>query len=138
MRGTVRVGFGIAVLFAAGVIVVAMFGNHDSWFVRAAGANAVHCLTEAPCARIDAGGTIVNAAPPPLTAASRCAKRSAWEEVPRLGIGKIVVICRDGGRAYLYHLGKLRRDVGGNEQWMACADPACTRELPDLVKLMRL
>lgn len=132
MQGTVRVGFGIAALFAAGVIVVAMFGNHQSWFVRAAQANAVRCLTEAPCARIESGG--VKAAPAPLAAASPCAKPENWQPVD--SVGKIVVICRDGTKAYLYHLGKLRGEAGGNEQWMACAEPTCQHEIPDLIKLM--
>ena len=130
MRGSVGVGFGIAALFAAGVVVVALFGNHQSWFVRAAEENAVRCLTASPCPRIDVAGKVVMNAPPPLTAASACAKPNAWQEVKAISNGptKIVLTCTDG-KAYLYHMGKLAGRAAGGEQWAACAEATCAGEI---------
>lgn len=129
MNSSVRLGFGIAALFAAGVIVVALFGNHQSWFVRAARDNAVRCLTVSPCPRLDAYGTVVMNAPPPLTAANRCAKPQAWAEVKAASNGptRIVVTCIDR-QAYLYHMGKLAGRNAGNEQWAACKEADCRVE----------
>jgi hypothetical protein len=128
MNGSIRLGFGIAVLFAAGVFAVSIFGKHDDWFLRAARANAVRCLTKMPCTRIDAKGATVNDAPPPLSPASACAKPENWQDAKAVTGGKPVfaVICRDGGKTYLYHLGRF--EGGGEEQWLVCATPGCVRE----------
>ncbi len=129
MRGSIGVGFGIAALFAAGVVAVALFGDHQSWFVRAAKANAARCLTVSPCSRLVANGKVMTKAPPPLIAASPCAKPVAWTEVTAISSGptKIVLTCSDGA-AYLYHMGTLAGREAGGEQWIACKDASCRAE----------
>ncbi len=136
MNNSVRLGFGIAALFAVGVFVVSVFGNHQSWFVRAAQANAVQCMTASSCPRIDAKGAITNARPP-LSPTSPCAKPHAWTEVKAVSNGqtRLVLTCTDG-RAFLYHMGRLAGPVGGTEQWMACAEPQCGGEITVLAKAM--
>lgn len=133
MRDTLALGFGIAVLFAAGVFAVSVFGRHDDWFLRAARANAVHCLTKGPCTRIDRKGAILKDVPPPLSPASACAKPENWSDA-KAAQGKplFAVVCRDGGKTYLYHLGRF--GGGGDEQWMVCATATCGKEVSDLIK----
>jgi len=129
MRGSVGVGFGIAALFATGVVAVTLFGDHQSWFVRAAQGNAARCLTASPCPRLEAAGKVVMNAPPPLSAASPCAKPGAWDEVKAVSNGqtRIVLTCIDG-KAYLYHMGRLAGREAGREQWAKCADATCRAE----------
>lgn len=127
MKGSVRLGLWIAVLFAGGVIAVNLFGSHESWFVRAAQDNAVRCLTETPCARMEAGGAITAKAKPPLGRDSLCAKQKNWKQLEGVSNGQtsIVLTCTDG-RTYLYHFGALRtRKNSGPEQWVICADTTC-------------
>jgi hypothetical protein len=128
MSGSVRLGFGIAALFAVGVFVVWVFGNHDSWFVRAARSNAARCLTQTSCTRVDARGAIETAAPLPLPKASRCAKPENWHDRKAAGMVRITITCSDG-RSYLYHMGKIARAEAGAEQWAACAEPDCAAEI---------
>jgi hypothetical protein len=131
MHGSVRLGFGIAALLAAGVFVVKVFGNHESWFVRAAQSNAVRCLTQSSCPRLDMTGAAVTVRPP-LTKDSRCAKPKAWAEMKALSNGqtKVVVLCVDGNQPYLYHMGRLSGGEAGAEQWMACRTAGCSAEIP--------
>jgi hypothetical protein len=131
MGGSVRLGFGIAALFAAGVVAVSVFGNHDSWFLRAAKDNAVRCLTASACPRLDTTGEVALTAHPPLTKDSRCAKPKGWAEVKAASNGqtKIVVLCTDGSQAYLYHMGRLTGGEAGQEQWLACRTAGCPAEL---------
>ena len=131
MRGSVRLGMGIAALFAAGVLVVRLFGGHtESYFVRAAQENAVRCLTgHAPCLRLD--DAAVRKVPPPLTAASACANPNAWKEVRAVSNGQsqIMVSCTEGARTFFYHMGRLARAEAGNEQWAACDGADCSAEI---------
>lgn len=128
MTNSVRLGFGIAALFAAGVFAVSLFGHHDDWFLRAARDGAVRCLTKSPCVRIDSGGVVVPSAPPPLAAASRCARPGNWRVVEGDTPLKLLVTCTDG-KTYLYHMGKIADPKAGAEQWMACAGTGCVREI---------
>jgi hypothetical protein len=133
MQGGARLGWGIAALLAAGVLVFYLTGGHsEGWFLRAARENAVRCLTKAPCTRMTARGVIVPAAPP-LSAASRCARPDAWKPVRAVaGVRtRIVLRCSDG-QAYLYHMGTLPGRNAGNAQWMACAQPSCGGEVKRL------
>ena len=125
MRGSVRLGMGIAALFAVGVLGIGLFGG-QSYFVRAAQERAVRCLTGSACPRLDAKGE-----PEPLTATSPCAKPNAWKEVRAVSNGQsgIVVTCSDRGKAYLYHMGKLARPDAGNEQWVVCDGSECSAEI---------
>jgi len=129
---------GIAALFAVGVVAVALFGDHQSWFVRAAQGNAARCLTASPCVRIDAHGAIVKNAPPPLPKDSRCAKPKAWAELKAVSNGqtKIVVLCVDGNQPYLYHMGRLSGGEAGAEQWLACRTAGCSAEIALLKERM--
>ncbi|GAA0556635.1 hypothetical protein [Rhizomicrobium electricum] len=137
MHGSVRLGFGIAALLAAGVFVVKVFGNHESWFVRAAQANAVRCLTQSSCPRLDNTGAAVDVRPP-LAKDSRCAKTKAWAEVKAVSNGqtKIVLLCTEGNQPYLYHMGRLSGGEAGSEQWLACRTAGCSAELTLLKQRM--
>jgi hypothetical protein len=137
MHGSIRLGFGIAALLAAGVFVVKVFGNHESWFVRAAQANAVRCLTEASCPRLDNTGAAVTVRAP-LTRDSRCAKTNGWAEVKAVSNGqtRIVLLCVDGNQPYLYHMGRLSGGDAGAEQWLACRTAGCSAEIPLLKRRM--
>jgi hypothetical protein len=137
MQNSIRLGFGIAALFAAGVFVVSVFGNHDSWFVRAAKDNAVRCLTASVCPRLDTTGAVVTTRPP-LANDSRCAKPKGWAEVKAASNGqtKIVVICADGNQSYLYHMGRLTGSDAGAEQWLACRTSGCSAEIALLKQRM--
>ncbi len=129
MQASTRLGFGIAALFAAGVFVVYLFGDHSSWFTRAAQGNAVRCMTEQACPRLTLQGPIVTSATPPLTTSSRCAKAQNWHEVKGVpnALTRLTVTCSDGD-TYLYHMGKLANPAAANEQWMVCAEPDCKAE----------
>ena len=133
MTASARLGFGIAALFAAGVVVVAVFGRHDSWFARAASANAVRCLAETPCPMIDANGSVTTAAPP-LKRESVCASVGGWHDVP-LGTGRVAVTCTDT-KTYLYHMGRLNGPDAGAEQWTTCGDSTCAAEIAYLKQRM--
>ena len=134
MKASFSFGFGIAALFAAGVFVVSVFGNHEYWFVRAARENAVRCLTGASCPRLDNTGAIVTMKPP-LNKDSRCAKPGAWAEVKAASNGqtRIVILCADGVQPYLYHMGRLNGGGASQEQWLACRTADCSAEI-DLLR----
>jgi hypothetical protein len=134
MTRSAGLGFGIAALFAAGVVAVSVFGRHDSWFARAAADNAARCLTAVSCPMIDGNGAVAKA-PPPLTAASACAQARAWHDVP-VGPGRIIIRCADRGRSYLYHMGRLTGSGAGVEQWTACGDSGCAAEITYLKQRM--
>ena len=130
MRGSVRLGMGIAALFAIGVLGIGLFGGHsESYFVRAAQESAVRCLTGSACPRLDAKGVAI--APAPLTAASPCAKPNAWKEVRAVSNGQtqIMVSCTEGARTFFYHMGKLARADAGAEQWAVCEGSECSAEI---------
>lgn len=130
MQASTRLGFGIAVLFAAGVLAFSFFGTrHESWFVRAAQDNAVRCLTTATCTALSAQGAITAKARPPLTSASTCAKRENWQQLKAVSNGqtRIVLTCTDGS-TWLYHMGTLSGRNAGNEQWMRCGEATCGAE----------
>jgi hypothetical protein len=124
-------GLGIAAVFAVGVLSLQLFGGHtESYFVRAAQESAVRCLTgQAPCLRLD--GAAVRKAPAPLTAASACAKPTAWKDVRAVSNGQsqIMVSCTEGARTFFYHMGRLARAEAGNEQWAACDGADCSTEV---------
>lgn len=127
MQGPARFGFGIAALFAAGVAAVYLFGDHESWFVRAARDNAVRCLTQSPCAEVIDANIVRFAVKPPLGAGSLCAKGENWKPLGKAPGGPILLSCTDG-RAYLYHMGKLTGREAGNEQWTVCGEASCKAE----------
>jgi len=131
MRSSVRLGMGIAAVFAAGVLGVRLFGGHnESYFVRAAQESAVRCLTgQAPCLRLD--GATARKADAPLTAASACARPNGWKEVRAVSNGQsqIMISCTEGARTFFYHMGRLARTEAGNEQWAVCDGADCSAEV---------
>ncbi len=133
MQGSVRTGFIIAALVAAGFLAFSVFGTrHESWFVRAAQQNAVRCLTQSPCPRFTAQGSVLPKAPP-LASGSPCAQRAAWRQLKSDSNGQtsIVLTCTDGS-TYLYHMGVLAGRKAGNEQWMRCSGAVCAAEVAQL------
>jgi hypothetical protein len=131
VKGSTRLGFGIASLFAGGVIAFSLFSDkHESWFVRAAQDGAIRCLTGTACTQMDAAGAVTAKAKPPLGTDSVCAERKGWKELQGVSNGQtsIVVTCTEG-RTFLYHFGALKnRKDAGPEQWMACAEASCRDE----------
>lgn len=122
MRGSLGLGFGIAVVFAASVFLLSLFGKQDSWMEQAAKEAAVRCLTKGPCARLEAKGVRLPEKPP-LTANSHCASRRHWQA---LASGHALLATCTDKETYLYHMGHYPN--GGQEQWMICAKPDCGQE----------
>lgn len=125
MRASTGLGFAIAALLACLVLGFSVFGDrHEDWLVRAAQSEAVRCLSDAACPRMDARGEVVRGVPPKGV----CAKASRWHAV--LDAKKrpmpFVVTCTDGA-SYLFHMGKFRD--GGQAQWMICAEDTCAKEV---------
>jgi len=125
MRASTGLGFAIAALLACGVLGFSVFGDrHEDWMVRAAQSEAVRCLTNSSCTRIDAAGAVVRGAPPK----GACSKPSQWHAVldAKKRVVPFVVICTDGA-AYLFHMGKFRD--AGQAQAMVCAEASCRAEV---------
>lgn len=129
MQKSIRLGFGIAVLFAAGVVAVSVFGRHDSWFLRAGQGNAVRCLVQSPCVQVIDHDTAKLAETVPLAASSPCGQGKNWHKVSGAPEIRLLLICRDGAKSYLYHMGRLKGREAGAEQWMRCAETGCKAEI---------